>query len=106
MRTMVFILLVAFMLSGCASIRAHPNFHTKRFNKIADRNPRWGDARTLNDKYNLYNMSTHYDNQPEPVKKEFRNNFINARILTTDLVFEDFQHVIPGRGSFSPSGRM
>jgi hypothetical protein len=98
MRTVVFILLVAFMLSGCASIRAHPSFRTKRFNKIADRNPRWAEARTLNDKYNLDNMSTHYDNQPEPVKKEFRNNFINARILAIDLFFEDFQHVIAREG--------
>jgi len=98
MRTMALALFVAFMVAGCASIRAYPVYNTKKFNEIAERNPRWAAAKQLTDKYSLDKVSAQYDNQPEAVKKEFRNNYINAHILATDLIFEDFQHVLAREG--------
>jgi hypothetical protein len=96
MKPMVLVLLLAMAVSGCMTIKAHPVYRTKRFNKIADRNPRWADARILKERYNLNNMPP--DSSSEEVKKEFRNNFINSRILALDLVFEDFQHVVGREG--------
>ena len=89
---MVLMLIAAIMVLGCASIRAHPIVTQKKINRMAEKYTRWAEAKKLKDKYSLDKLSEYYDNKEETVKKEFRNNFINARIYLYDLIFEDLQH--------------